>query len=210
MKRITLLTLVTICLFTYCTKSSAPTEAVDEAALSAVMSSTNNNQLVHAYALLRPVEKLELWSRHIKYFIQSHNLSSEQSAFVMDFKNQWVIKNMFEENSTVLNKFTVALPQIKYKAQSLLGVPDAFALLIDLFSDRGHYMTSVASGLTTSSPVHKDVQGNPGGDPGGGDCHCSQTDPYCNTGTCRDNGCTTGSGCGTLWLYKCNGVCFLL
>lgn len=204
MKQITLLTLITICLFSSCTKSSAPTDTVDEATLSAVMSSKDNSQLVIAYRLLKPAEKLELWSRHIGYFIKSHDLTSEQSAFVTDFKNQWLVKNLFEESSPLLNNFTRALPQIKYKAQSLLGVPDAFSFLIDLPSDRVYYGYKAATIHSANTGIRVNSE------PGGGDCHCSQTDPYCNTGTCSDNGCTTGSGCGTLWLYKCNGVCTLL
>ena len=207
MKRITLMMLVTISLLSSCTKSSIPTDTVDEAALSAVMSSRNYRELKINYALLKPAEKLELWNRHIEYFIQTHDLTSDQSAFVNEFKNQWLIKNIFEESSTTLNNFTLALPQIKYKAQLLLGIPDAFSLLMDLPSDKGYYgYHPVLTNSAVSINSIKSTGVKPLED--SNDCSCSQTDPYCNVGSCRDNGCSTSSlGCGTLFLFKCNGVC---
>ncbi|WP_212004013.1 bacteriocin fulvocin C-related protein [Chitinophaga sp. HK235] len=51
----------------------------------------------------------------------------------------------------------------------------------------------------------------------GGGCKCNKTDDYCNGPIAGPNGplrcsssnCnTSGSGCGTLWLSSCNGMCF--
>lgn len=205
MRKIMLLSLIAICLFSSCTKSTETNDTIDEAALSAVMSSKDFNQLKIGYALLKPAEKLEVWNRHIEYFIQSRDLTSEQLAFVHDFKRTWLKGNLFEENSITLKNFTLALPKIKYKAQSLLGVPDAFSLLIDLPSDKGYYGYSAATNRVAPNGVRANNA------PPDNDCHCSRTDSYCNAGTCRDNGCkTSGAGCGTLFLFSCNGICSLL
>lgn len=203
-----LLPLIAICLFSSCTKSITQTDVVDETALSAVMASKDYNQLKVNYALLKPSEKLEIWNRHIEYFIQSHDLSSEQLAFVHDFKKSWLVRNIFEENSIALKNFTLALPQIKYKAQSLLGVPDAFSLLIDLPSDQGYYGYSATTVQAKTNGVRTNDVTPP---PPDNDCHCSRSDSYCNARSCRDNGCKSSSaGCGTLFLFSCNGVCSLL
>jgi hypothetical protein len=203
MKRITLVIVITISILSSCSKSSTLSDKVDEAALTAVMSSKDYGQLKVNYALLKPAEKMELWNRHIEYFINNRNLTSEQLSFVIDFKNKWVVKSLFEENSPILTDFTLALPQIKYKAQSLLGVPDAFSLLINVTSDKGYYGYSESTNHVATNATRTTESSN--------DCSCSQTDSYCNVGSCRDNGCTTSSlGCGTLFLFKCNGVCSLL
>ena len=39
------------------------------------------------------------------------------------------------------------------------------------------------------------------------DCSCSRESDYCSL-SCAGNGCTTSDyGCGTLWVYSCNGLC---
>lgn len=92
MKRITLVAIGAICLlssftglFRPFTEKISPNSGVDEAAISSVMSSKSSNQFKVAYALLKSSEKLELWNRHVKYFIKSHDLTSGQLAFVAEF-----------------------------------------------------------------------------------------------------------------------------
>lgn len=206
MKQITIAALVIIFLFSSCSKNADSVDQIDESALKTVMSSKDDSQMRIAYELLKPVEKQELWNRHIRYFIQSRELTSEQLSFVMEFKKQWIVRNLFENNSTVLINYTKALPQIKEKAQSILGVPDAFALLIDLPSDRQYYNNTagIIQQRTNNVEETEELEGK-------NDCKCSRTDSYCNVGNCRDNGCTTSNlGCGTLWLFSCNGVCSLI
>ncbi|MDP1844747.1 MAG: bacteriocin fulvocin C-related protein [Sediminibacterium sp.] len=205
MNRITLVIIVAICMFTSCTKNSAVVDIVDEGALNAVMSLKDDRQFVNSYTLLQPAEKAELWSRHIKYFIQSHDLSLEQLAFVTSFRSQWIVKDLFEKNSPLLKTFALSLPQIRFKAIILLGIPDASSLFIDLQSDRLYYLVKNNTNTIINVPGEANKYRS-----NSNYCKCSQTDPYCNTGTCTSNGCTREAGCGTLWLFECNGVCQLL
>lgn len=114
-------------------------------------------------------------------------------------------KGLFEEDSPELDKFTRALPNIKYKAQSLLGIPDAFSLLMDLPSDRAYYDKTFAANPSTFKITRTNNKITTLES-----CHCSQTDPYCNVGNCRAASCDEGLGCGTLFLYTCNGNCSLI
>lgn len=212
MKNITILAICAICLlssftglFRSATDEILSNGEVDESAISSVMSSKISDQFKVAYSLLKSSEKLELWNRHIKYFIKSHDLTPEQLLFVMEFKNQWLSEGLFEESSPELNKFTKSLPEIKYQAQSILGIPDAFSLLMDLQSDSIYYAkasTLNANSFKITSASNKITIF--------GSCGCSQADSYCNAGNCRSANCVEGRGCGTLFLFTCNGICSLL
>jgi len=61
--------------FFSCVKTLQTQSEIDEDALIAVMSFNDVSQMKNAYELLKPIEKLELWSRHIRFFIQSRDLT---------------------------------------------------------------------------------------------------------------------------------------
>ena len=196
--------------FFSCVKTLQTQSEIDEDALIAVMSFNDVSQMKNAYELLKPIEKLELWSRHIRFFIQSRDLTEEQKVFVLKFKEDWLKKELFENNSPSLNNFNSALPKIKQNAQSILGVPDAYALLIDLQAYSHFYRKNIISeNYTSNFPVNSlKVKDNTDQ---GSSCSCSTEDSYCNAGTCRNRGCASSKrGCGTLFLYPCDGICYLL
>lgn len=85
MKQITISALVLICLFSSCSKDADSVDQIDETALKTVMSLKDVSQMRITYELLKPIEKQELWNRHIKFFIQSRELNSEQLSFVVEF-----------------------------------------------------------------------------------------------------------------------------
>jgi hypothetical protein len=209
MKKVFLLMLVAGAFMSSCKKEETLTTTVDQNALKAVMTMKNADQIRTGYGVLQPAEKLELWKRHVAFFIQDRTLSTEQREFVANFEKQ-LVEGVFIENSTSFKAFTAALPELKYRAQLILGVPDAFALLIDLAADKSYYQD------VKKSDVRLDNEPGGGGDDEGDDglqprCSCSQTDPYCSAGRCASTDCRTKSaGCGTLWLFECNGKCSLL
>jgi hypothetical protein len=203
---------MTIFFLSACSKSASDLNDVDESAISSVMSMPNESQMRVAYELLKPNEKLVIWKRHIDFFLNEKQMTFEQRNFVQEFRNRWLVLGLFNGDNEVLNKYLKELPKIKEQAQLILGIPDAYALLVDLPSDRRFYKNVANKFLikSTMSTSESQVE-EPIDSFGDNDCKCSKTDSYCNAGNCRDNGCKTSSmGCGTLWLFTCNGVCSLL
>ena len=203
MKNKLLFRFVAILLAVSCTKTDPPLDLVDEVALTTVMASKDNHEFAINYSLLQAAEKKELWSMHVKYFIESHKLNEEQLSFVNNFLSRWVVSGLFEKNSSLLNEFTIALPTIKKTAFTVLGIADASELFLNLPADRKYYATGSVTSNESSNSNEQRNQFKSNSDY----CKCSQTDPYCNIGTCASLQCTRQAGCGTLFLFECNGIC---
>ncbi|MDI9364602.1 MAG: bacteriocin fulvocin C-related protein [Flavobacterium sp.] len=214
MKKLSIYFLICFSVILSCTKSDSDIQKVDENAISSVMQLKTVAQIKNAYALLNSSEKVELWNRHFNYFTQSQNLSKDQTNFIISLKKQWLKNDLFDKSSTRLVDFNLALPGIKYKAQQLFGVSDTYTLLFDLTAFKNKYAKQtlgLKQNQNETIEVYSDEE-EPIGEIGGSNgCKCSRTDPYCSAGRCDDNGCNTSNmGCGTLWLFSCNGVCKFL
>jgi len=211
MKKLIFLFFLCFSLFISCKKANNTTfQKVNEDAIMTVMQLKTNSQIKNAYTLLNSNEKLELWNRHFEYFINSKDLTEEQISFITSFKTNWLKKDVFEKTSKTFKKFNQELPNIKYNSLVLFGVSDTYTLLFDLTAFKNKYLKQKIIGEQNRN-TEKDAH-NQNGQSGvfgpSNDCKCSKTDPYCSVGDCIDNGCNQSSfGCGTLWLFACNGVC---
>ncbi len=189
-----------------CKKLDGKMEQVDEDAISNVLKIKSIQQMKNSYALLNSDEKLESWNRHFESFISSNDLTKDQLKFISNFKKQWLQKELFDKTSKRIQKFNLEVPKIKHDAILLFGVKDTYLLFFDL---RLHKKNSATLLYSRVGDLDVDIIDDDGVTTS--DCKCSQSDPYCNVGNCENNGCNSSNlGCGTLWLYSCDGVCKFL
>lgn len=152
------------------------------------------------FSLLSNTEKIEIARTHLNYCLNNSSkfpLTSAQRNFVINLRNN-------------LNQIYVSTPteENNYLIQVELDIAQLFPN--QEFSLLGFYL------FDTMISSDEDYNSLPVPTPGGTTCKCSTTSNWCSSGTghqikCDSAKCsnTTFSGCGTLWGYKCNGICNL-
>lgn len=154
----------------------------DNSALNQVVFEKNSHLQKVMYNSLSASEKLELWSKKFDIILNSRKLSSAQRTFLIEIKGI-LNTNLFENSNT--NKFDDRL--IKQKAFELFGVDEAYNIL---------------STLRTETDLGEPQYFQPTTE-----CVCSIESSWCGNILCGQDICREGSGCGTLFLYTCDGKC---
>ena len=114
------------------------------------------------------------------------NLTTDQQIFISNLEKKIVPEIFLSPNNS--NKIVFDDREIKSTAIKLFGVADAYSLLVMISESKNIRETdAVAVGLS---------------------CGCSTSNDWCTgESTCHPGGCNSKSGCGTLFLYTCNGDC---
>jgi len=139
--------------------------------------------------------KSELWRTHMRVYLSEHpELMEDQRNVILD-GIALATPQLFEipeDSPEWLAKVHAPLELLKERA---LGIfPHAVA--VEIFAQLG-------------KPVPPDV-GTALLRGGGGGCTCSQGEDWCpGSYQCFDSDCNyTRYGCGTLWLFPCDGDCY--
>jgi hypothetical protein len=157
---------------------------INEVAINQVLQAKNPSEQKSMYKLLNQYEKTEIWKRKYKSILSSKDLSSEQRNFIIKIQNL-ITPDIFSP-SVLLSKKSFDDTEIKALAIKLFGVSDAHSLLTSIVST-----PFIQQYATLSS-----------------DCGCSKDSDWCSGAlVCQNAGCASSGGCGTFWVYSCNGNC---
>ncbi|MFM1998108.1 MAG: hypothetical protein RL204_55 [Bacteroidota bacterium] len=138
--------------------------------------------------------KVNIWKGKYDAFLNIPDLSSDQRNFIIELNNTLSVQ-MFETSDR--NALHTQLETIRSRGAVLFDEDNLFRLLADL--------NNPASLSNGGSPTRG----------GGLACTCSKTSDWCSGGGVQIDAscsaeCSDGkTGCGTLFLYDCNGRCKL-
>lgn len=143
---------------------------------------------VSSYVSLSPQSKNDLWKTHFAVSLAvDESFTQNQKTFIVELIDL-VDLPVFEEGHDfqLRSKINEKLSSISARAIELFGNSSAARLLASL-------------GPGSSLDGYEETEG--------GDCGCSTSSNWC-AGECSSLlPCTRKNGCGTLWLYECNGKC---
>lgn len=151
---------------------------------------TRSEQII-AFNAKSDAVKAAIWDDKLVTAINSGGLSATQIAMLEDLRDQ-ITSDLWVENSSARNAYidsyhdTWVSNALGEFDENLLG------LIVGSLEDIGD----------PSAPYVG----------GSGDCECSVSSDWCDLGRdCKiDNTCdVTAHGCGTIWVYKCKGMCKL-
>lgn len=165
-----------------------------------------------AYAATAARMRSDLWTLHLEYFLSDHpELTTEHRSVIYEALGLLAsgILDISGDPSRWQAEIEPLLRNLQTRAQQVLPPGMASAVLAEL----GPSSNVVGDAVNGPLPRWRVV-------PNGYECECSTesdwccafTQPTCPTPTCRASqppfGCTpTSSGCGTFWMYGCNGMC---
>lgn len=183
-----------IILITSCSKNEisqvVDSKKISTEAIQQVLSSDNVESQKAMYRALNKYEKNEIWSQKFIKFLATQKLSISQRTFLNNIISD-LQPDLFEEGTVVRLAFNEK--EMRTTAISLFGMNDAVSLLTSLV------ISDVSNGNTFVEPG-----------PSADECKCNRDHDWCATYMyCRKRVCDTGTGCGTLFLYTCNGLCDL-
>lgn len=193
MKKLTLLFLVGITLFSCKKNDSFQNELQNEgalkfesAALNEVVLAKSTQEQKQMYLALSAKEKLEIWIKKLQELLSSGKLNPEQKIFIENLLAM-LTEELFEPGSEAQAAFNSET--IKQQGIELFGFDVAFAILGTL--DPNEKKLQIFSGASAE------------------DCGCSTESDWCSGDSkCSYLSCDGSlAGCGTLWLSSCNGLC---
>lgn len=153
------------------------------------------------YETLSPQEKADIWTAHLKEFLASHpDLTAEQRDVILEALGL-IALDVFEvqPHDSAWEWTRAALDRLTMRGRTLLPFATAKAALVDL----GYPSSDISGGLTAADDDKID-------------CTCSTASDWCDMFTNVNDTCVAGflectilmRGCGTLWLYACDGFCW--
>jgi hypothetical protein len=186
----------------------------DPAAILDKLSGCSFPERKEVYFRLSPAERIALWHSHLASFLrEGSHLNSSQAATLRLFMSRlatYLSSN--GDGKAALQRDGFSARALRAEFGDSLGKAIFAILGKDLRRD-GHttgetvaYIGPDGRAMLTESHSRSDAQPLktlPY-------CNCSQSSDWCCQGTCGTNSsdCITSSmGCGTLWLYRCNGLC---
>ena len=149
------------------------------------------------FGALPPGTQSSLWRRHLEAYLDARSeLTPRQTALVRELM------------SLASPGFFAKVSDATRRYEAVEDLEALVARTAQLFStsERG---TIFAEFGPPEAVTHARRPGLSAAD--FGDCNCSVDSDYCGSGShCVRTGCpVTRLGCGTLWLYDCDGECFL-
>jgi hypothetical protein len=137
------------------------------------------------YARLSESERVGLWRAQFDQERQQTAMSAVQRAYLAAVSDSLV--EFFAADSVSRVELARRLHQTSVE---LFGAERAFRLFAQLGPPDENVKTGDADVLP---PL----------------CTCSTVDPWCGGGnSCKGGGCETDWGCGSLWAFTCNGMCY--
>lgn len=148
---------------------------------------TRSEQII-AFNAKSDAVKAAIWDDKLVTAINSGGLSATQITMLEDLRDQ-LTPDLWVENSTARETYLNSFHDTW--VSNALGAFDENLL--------GHIVGSLEDIGNPSAPYNSDE----------GDCECSVKSDWCDLGrTCKSHNCNSlAHGCGTMWIYKCVGVC---
>lgn len=133
-----------------------------------------------AYSLFTPAEKYDAWLLHFEQFGKAKELNKLQAQYINELSS-FITPGLFA--MPIAPGEDEQLTYLKNKASRLFTKADVIQLLTSLESFEG-----------------KEA---------GGGCDCNKSEDYCpGVLVCGATSCAASEdGCGTFWMYSCNGKC---
>jgi hypothetical protein len=143
-------------------------------------------EMRHRFSGIPPVEKADFWRvKSVIPLALDRSLSTEQEHFLV--KAIYLIKPEFyeiQENSVEWKVLDESLQTFSKQAIELFG------------RERGNEIFAMCGESTVG--VQNAI----------GDCQCSAISDWCSRNPCSTaTSCAQTRGCGTLWVYRCTGLC---
>ncbi|RKG96092.1 bacteriocin fulvocin C-related protein [Corallococcus carmarthensis] len=132
------------------------------------------------FAALSADQKVSLWREHIRQYVAAHPKLSTQQAAVLESVFARLTSELFSQAGHA------QLDLMEKQVKDAFGAEEAVAI------------------VATLGPVEAPEAVPPALAPL---CQCSRASPYCGSLACRAYKCTTQSGCGTFYQFRCDGLC---
>lgn len=168
------------------------------------LSKLPGDELRQEYRTLSAPVQEDLWTIHLERFLETHpTLTREQRAVVFEgigLLASGVIEAARQPGNLTEDTYA-SLRAFEYRAKTVLPADLARAAFAAM---------SASDALRTAPDEPRKWQLTPNiGTP---ECDCSSDSDWCNgvtnpTPKCKAARCTMVDGCGTFWLYVCDGLC---
>jgi len=154
------------------------------------------------YRYLSMEQRKELWRSHWSSFLgEGTKLNAKQQATLRMALSH--IDNYFVSvtgGRTGLETDSLTSKRLKAEFGDSLAIA-IFAILGPDQKFTGHNLASLLRAQNSATGGPSALQELPY-------CNCSISSDWCCTGTCSNSvECVTQGGCGTAWMYDCNGLC---
>jgi hypothetical protein len=173
------------------------------------------------YAELSPANRSQFWLRRIKAYVSEHKALSKSALSSLDEVTRFIEEKGPELFSRLANASDGArLADLGKATIHQLGREDAVALLMRVGPPDTD--PSVSEPLNMRDRVARWLNSTFSVDASVGDCECNKADDWCGTGlqcftancdpselVCEGGNCEWVPGCGFLFLYECDGACFV-
>jgi hypothetical protein len=168
----------------------ASSEKVDKQLITEITKLTNVQAQKTVYRNLNKTEKYQLWQDHLNQFVDDKSLSAKQLE-VLQLVIKTITPDFFASGVVSKNPNYQKIAEIDYMVKKEFKENDLLETIFSNVSDIAVY---------AEYP------------PGSSNCKCSSNSDYCSGAynICYDMSkyCDVVGGCGTLWSYDCNGLCF--
>lgn len=180
-------------LFAACQKESIHTSNFDPNHDQLMSLSTSDARKSSFNDLLTPEEKLSFLKARLETVSSELMLGPEQTAVLDDLK-RYIKSDLYIVGSQTRNEFLKYEPTWRTKARKVLSKEQIGYIFS--FKSMSEFKKSMAkSKIETSTRALAE------------DCNCSTHSEYCS-GDCKVKPCSFSNyGCGTLFLYECDGLC---
>lgn len=183
-------------------------ERADVLAVYAYVRTLSADEAKAHYRTQRAPMQEDLWSVHLERFVDQHPaLTADQRAVIFEALGllaSGVIHEARDSTGSAAVPAYEAVSRLEYRAKTMLGralAQEALSALVP--TDSSARVESPAA--NAHAIIRTDVGRYP-------PCDCSSESSWCDSITnptpkCKSGGCTPYDGCGTFWLYMCDGIC---
>lgn len=163
-----------------------------------------------AYNVLPAAERRQLWTVQLsRYLAPSSGLSEADRAMVRE-----TIQHLAEYVDPNTGQAAIARDHLTERAQRQFGMKRAKAMFAmlgpesgptrDVAVNQASIFGATMDILITAAKAVGLVSAHQGPN-----CSCSVQSDWCGSSShCTGGGCVTVSGCGTVWAYNCDGLCY--
>lgn len=158
------------------------------------MSSLDLTSRKDYYGNLTPSMKTDLWTMHLDTFLKNHQDLTAGQKSVIYYAMGLLSADLVEDKD--LQK------DVKDELDAQIAANFTRAMQAMIFREIGSHETIYSGVRASARGVHALID----------DCDCTQEHDWCNDLTnpnymCGNVRCVLHYGCGTLWLYTCDGIC---
>lgn len=182
-------------------KLQAAEHGVDHYKTYDALSALPINSKRAVFRALSAEAKSELWKIHMNLYLAEHpNLTEDQRNVILD-AIALVAPQLYEvskDNPEWLANVHAPLQSLRKRASEVFS-PSVAAEIFARLGKADHFNPTKQNVLRIRALVTQ------------GECDCSMGSDWCpGDYVCVDEDCQrTSSGCGSLWLYPCDGICRL-